>query len=427
MHCRELEELEAIKEAEEAALAEAEAAAAEAAEAMGDYLDGFVGGGIDDKDSPPDSPGADINGAGRAGRIIDVVEADDTVSSIHSPSRGSINSGMNKYSVKQGSMKSDIYRSFENGVDHQQQQPRHPQHVHHSHYHQKARAPHHQSSTDVDHSDRMSVRSATLSVYRSEDSLAARGAAAHPKSGEEAVGNGGKLGSLPTSPFVRRASKSNSFGSHIRLHEKYGGNQGGGSTGGGKKQLVLFTYLDAQEHLPYADDSNAVTPKSEANGFILVDTPTRINLARRVSYTSHTGKVDSYNSHTDLRTYPTSVIATPSAKESSLRRRMASLFSDMAGSRSGADSLVDHHQYHHHHQPPPQQQQQQPLKSTSSTVLQPISSQPTTSAKAHFSAAASIQRQSTQDDDPLDLQVRSQPQIYLRTSCIDEIIKKRAK
>ena len=35
---------------------------------------------------------------------------------------------------------------------------------------------------------------------------------------------------------------------------------------GDRKPLVLSTYLDAQEHLPYADDSNAVTPMSEENG-----------------------------------------------------------------------------------------------------------------------------------------------------------------
>lgn len=34
--------------------------------------------------------------------------------------------------------------------------------------------------------------------------------------------------------------------------------------------MVLSTYLDAQEHLPYADDSNAVTPMSEENGAIIV-------------------------------------------------------------------------------------------------------------------------------------------------------------
>ena len=65
------------------------------------------------------------------------------------------------------------------------------------------------------------------------------------------------------------------------------------SGGGGRKPLVLFTYLDAQEHLPYADDSTAVTPKSELNGGIVVDTPTRIGMARKLSYNSHTGKSES--------------------------------------------------------------------------------------------------------------------------------------
>jgi voltage-gated sodium channel type II alpha len=40
--------------------------------------------------------------------------------------------------------------------------------------------------------------------------------------------------------------------------------------GNDRKPLVLSTYLDAQEHLPYADDSNAVTPMSEENGAIIV-------------------------------------------------------------------------------------------------------------------------------------------------------------
>lgn len=43
-----------------------------------------------------------------------------------------------------------------------------------------------------------------------------------------------------------------------------------GISGNDKKPLVLSTYLDAQEHLPYADDSNAVTPMSEENGAIIV-------------------------------------------------------------------------------------------------------------------------------------------------------------
>ena len=105
---------------------------------------------------------------------------------------------------------------------------------------------------------------------------------------------------------------------------------------GGKKPLVLFTYLDAQEHLPYADDSTAVTPKSELNGGIVVDTPTRMGLARKLSYNSHTGKLvdNSYNSHTDLR-YPPGTAgpgglcsASGSTKEGILTKRMASLFNE---------------------------------------------------------------------------------------------------
>ena len=38
--------------------------------------------------------------------------------------------------------------------------------------------------------------------------------------------------------------------------------------------------LALQEHLPYADDSTAVTPKSELNGGIIVDTPTKMGLSR---------------------------------------------------------------------------------------------------------------------------------------------------
>ena len=82
-----------------------------------------------------------------------------------------------------------------------------------------------------------------------------------------------------------------------------------------------FTYLDAQEHLPYADDSTVVTPKSEMNGGIIVDTPTKQALGRKYSYNSHSGKQDSYTSHVDLRYSAT--------KEGTLRMRMASLFSDM--------------------------------------------------------------------------------------------------
>merc|ERR550532_279274 len=146
--------------------------------------------------------------------------------------------------------------------------------------------------------DRMSVRSATLSLCKSDDSLDHRGI-------------NGK--SLPASPFIRRPSKSNSFHSHVRLPEKYDS----------RKPLVLFTYLDAQEHLPYADDSTAVTPKSEMNGGIIVDTPSKMGgLSRKFSYNSHTGK-ESYTSHTDVR-YPNL-----NTKTGMMVNRMALMFSDL--------------------------------------------------------------------------------------------------
>lgn len=70
--------------------------------------------------------------------------------------------------------------------------------------------------------------------------------------------------SLPGSPFnLRRGSR----GSHqftLRNNRRMV------VPPGDRKPLVLSTYLDAQEHLPYADDSNAVTPMSEENGAMVV-------------------------------------------------------------------------------------------------------------------------------------------------------------
>lgn len=265
---RELEELEAIREAEEAALAEAEQAAAEAAEAMEGMFAGnfdFAGGG---KDSPE-------GGGGESGMA--------------SPSRESTASNNSKPTVMQhhhrdsSTTDNRMFQSYEN-VDRETSET----------------------------GDRMSVRSATLSVYRS-----------NLGSNDSIDRNNSKLSSLPASPFVRRTS--NSFSSHVRLHDKYGNLN--------KKPLVLFTYLDAQEHLPYADDSTAVTPKSELNGGIVVDTPTRMGLGRKYSYNSHTGKVDSYNSHTDLR-------YAANTKEDTLRKRMASLFSDRGQKSSTPNSIL---------------------------------------------------------------------------------------
>lgn len=70
--------------------------------------------------------------------------------------------------------------------------------------------------------------------------------------------------SLPGSPFnLRRGSR----GSHqftMRTNRRMV------APPSDRKPLVLSTYLDAQEHLPYADDSNAVTPMSEENGAMVV-------------------------------------------------------------------------------------------------------------------------------------------------------------
>ena len=72
-----------------------------------------------------------------------------------------------------------------------------------------------------------------------------------------------------------------------------------GVPGSDRKPLVLSTYLDAQEHLPYADDSNAVTPMSEENGAIIVPVYYANLGSRHSSYTSHQSRM-SYTSHGDL-------------------------------------------------------------------------------------------------------------------------------
>ena len=66
--------------------------------------------------------------------------------------------------------------------------------------------------------------------------------------------------------------------------------------GNGKKPLVLFNYLDAQNHLPYADDSTQGTPKSERNGGIIIDNPIRSELGRKYSINGKDGSQLSSNS-----------------------------------------------------------------------------------------------------------------------------------
>lgn len=61
------------------------------------------------------------------------------------------------------------------------------------------------------------------------------------------------------------------------------------------KSVLVFV----QEHLPYADDSNAVTPMSEENGAMVVPIYYANLGSRHSSYTSHASH-KSYTSHGDL-------------------------------------------------------------------------------------------------------------------------------
>ncbi|XP_050562487.1 sodium channel protein para isoform X34 [Spodoptera frugiperda] len=100
--------------------------------------------------------------------------------------------------------------------------------------------------------------------------------------------------SLPGSPFnLRRGSR----GSHQMALRPNGRSRY--PPGADRKPLVLSTYLDAQEHLPYADDSNAVTPMSEENGAIIIPVYYANLGSRHSSYTSHQSRL-SYTSHGDL-------------------------------------------------------------------------------------------------------------------------------
>ncbi|XP_018330937.1 sodium channel protein para isoform X3 [Agrilus planipennis] len=98
--------------------------------------------------------------------------------------------------------------------------------------------------------------------------------------------------SLPGSPFnFRRGSRGS--------HQFTARNNRRIMPPGDRKPLVLSTYLDAQEHLPYADDSNAVTPMSEENGAMVVPMYYASLGSRHSSYTSHASRM-SYTSHNDL-------------------------------------------------------------------------------------------------------------------------------
>ncbi|KAG5673889.1 hypothetical protein PVAND_003895 [Polypedilum vanderplanki] len=101
--------------------------------------------------------------------------------------------------------------------------------------------------------------------------------------------------SLPGSPFNPRRGSRGSHQFTLRNRGRFVGV----SSSNDRKPLVLQTYLDAQEHLPYADDSNAVTPMSEENGAIIVPVYYANLGSRHSSYTSHQSRI-SYTSHGDL-------------------------------------------------------------------------------------------------------------------------------
>jgi hypothetical protein len=96
-----------------------------------------------------------------------------------------------------------------------------------------------------------------------------------------------------------------------------------------------FNLLAFQEHLPYADDSNAVTPMSEENGAIVVPVYYANLGSRHSSYTSHASRI-SYTSHGDL-------LGAPKTKESQLRgRTVRNNPSQMPNSMS---AMPDEHKY----------------------------------------------------------------------------------
>lgn len=123
--------------------------------------------------------------------------------------------------------------------------------------------------------------------------------------------------SLPGSPYnLRRGSRGSQFSvTWARNNARRVGD---------RKPLVLQTFLDAQEHLPYADDSAAVTPMSEENGAIVIPVYTNLH-SRHSSYTSHSSRI-SYTSHGDI--YGRGI---PWTKESQLlsRRNLQGFFQEV--------------------------------------------------------------------------------------------------
>ncbi|VVC31903.1 Voltage-gated Na+ ion channel, cytoplasmic domain,Ion transport domain [Cinara cedri] len=153
---------------------------------------------------------------------------------------------------------------------------------------------------DDNHREKMSLRSASITSQDKQSDTASMGRQSC-KTRKASL-------SLPGSPFnIRRASRGSHQLSHRNGRPRF--------TGADTKPLVLNTLLDAEEHLPYADDSNAVTPMSEENGAIIVPVSYANFGSRHSSYTSHTSRI-TYTSHADL-------FKTPMTKERQLRSRSA--------------------------------------------------------------------------------------------------------
>ncbi|ODM91688.1 Sodium channel protein para [Orchesella cincta] len=127
-------------------------------------------------------------------------------------------------------------------------------------------------------------------------------------------------------------------------------NRRGSQVYGRDKLMVLSTYMDAQEHLPYADDSTAATPMSEENGAIILpfcnglhQTHTLPSFAlgsRHSSYNSHASRL-SYTSHDILAGGRHSGFGQPVTKEMQLIQRAKNLY--------GAETEKGYKQYDGEH------------------------------------------------------------------------------
>ncbi|XP_055854989.1 sodium channel protein para isoform X48 [Episyrphus balteatus] len=150
--------------------------------------------------------------------------------------------------------------------------------------------------------------------------------------------------SLPGSPFnIRRGSRSSHKYNFNHQYTIRNGRGRFGIPGSDRKPLVLSTYQDAQQHLPYADDSNAVTPMSEENGAIIVPVYYGNLGSRHSSYTSHQSRI-SYTSHGDLLGGMATMGAGPMTKESKLRNRNSR--NQSIGATNGASYAETNHKEH---------------------------------------------------------------------------------